>query len=94
MQKIGIIKQLKGKCPNCENKFIVTADDFFMTKNDVYGNLIPMIKCPWCKIYLYKYVSFGFLFGKSVIWGEPDWKFKAVKEGSIQHELEVVKEKH
>ena len=46
MQKIGKLKQLKGKCPNCENKFIATADDFIMTENVQYKTLLPMVQCP------------------------------------------------
>jgi hypothetical protein len=30
MQKVGKPKNLKGKCPNCGNKFIATADDFIV----------------------------------------------------------------
>lgn len=65
MQKVGKLKILKGKCPNCENRFIATADDFIMTKNAKWGELCPMVKCPYCKTYLYK--SVGFFFG--TIWG-------------------------
>ena len=76
MQKVGKLQVLKGKCPNCENKFIATADDFIMTRNIRWGTLCPMIKCPYCHAYLYK--STGFFFG--VIWEEPSWDFKIVKE--------------
>ena len=76
MQKVGKLKTLKGKCPNCENKFIATADDFIMTKNTRWGTLSPMIRCPYCKDYLYKSVSFFF----GAIWEEPYWDFKIVKE--------------
>lgn len=76
MQKVGKVKSLKGKCPNCENKFIATADDFIMTENVRWGTLLQMIRCPHCKTYLYK--SVGFLFG--TIWEEPCWKFEIVKE--------------
>lgn len=76
MQKVGKSKQLKGKCPNCGNKFIATADDFFITKNSIWGNLIPMIKCPYCKTYLYK--AMGFFGG--IIWERPDWGFEVVEE--------------
>lgn len=72
MQKVGKLKKLKGKCPNCENKFIATADDFITTKNIQYRTLLPMIQCPYCKTYLYK--SCGF-FGET-IWEEPHWEFK------------------
>lgn len=75
MQKVGKPKQLKGKCPNCENKFIATADDFFMTKNRIWRSLTPMIKCPYCKTYLYK--TMGFFGG--IIWGKPTWEFEVVK---------------
>lgn len=76
MQKVGKLKTLKGKCPNCENKFIVTADDFIITKAAKWETLCPMIRCPYCNIYLYK--SFGFFFG--TIWEEPYWDFNIVKE--------------
>ena len=76
MQKIGKVKILKGKCSNCGNKFITTSDDFFMTKNIRWGTLSPMIRCPYCRICLYK--SFKF-FGRT-IWEEPYWDFKIVKE--------------
>jgi hypothetical protein len=45
MQKVGKPKNLKGKCPNCENKFIATADDFIMTKNIRWGTLCPIQNC-------------------------------------------------
>ncbi len=45
MQKVGKPKILKGKCPNCENKFIATADNF-------------MIRCPYCHTYLRKTTGF------------------------------------
>lgn len=76
MQKVGKPKQLKGKCPSCGNKFIATADDFFMTKNSIWRNLTPMIKCPYCKTFLYK--AMGFFGG--IIWERPDWGFEVVKE--------------
>lgn len=76
MQKIGKVKTLKGKCPNCENKFAATADDFIMTQNIRWGTLCPMIRCPYCHTYLYK--SVGFFFG--TIWEEPYWDFKVIKE--------------
>ena len=76
MQKIGKLKQLKGKCPNCENKFIATADDFIMTENVQYTTLLPMVQCPYCKTYLD--ISCGF-FGET-IWEEPYWDFK-IKKG-------------
>lgn len=72
MTKIGKVKTLKGKCPVCENRFKVTADDFIITKNIKRGSLSPMIHCPWCKTWLYK--EFGF-FGET-IWNEPYWEFK------------------
>lgn len=75
MQKVGKPKTLKGKCPNCENRFIATADDFIMTKT-VLGILCPMIKCPYCKTYLYKTTGFFC----ETIWEEPNWDFKIVKE--------------
>lgn len=78
MQKVGKQKQLKGKCPNCENKFIAIADDFIMTKNAKFGTLCPMIRCPYCKTYLYK--SCGFFC--ETIWEEPSWDFKVVSEES------------
>ena len=80
MQKIGKPKTLKGKCPNCGNKFIATVDDFIMTKNIRWGTLCPMVQCPYCKTYLYK--SYGFFFG--TIWEEPYWGFKTVKKESEQ----------
>lgn len=76
MEKVNKAKKLKGKCPNCENKFIAEPSDFFMTENSVWGDLSPMIRCPYCKTYLWK--SFGF-FGRA-IWEEPSWTFKVVKE--------------
>lgn len=76
MQKVGKQKQLKGRCSNCENKFIATAADFFMTQNVRWKTLHPMIRCPYCQAYLYK--SSGFIGG--VIWEEPSWEFKIVKE--------------
>lgn len=76
MQKVGKVKQLKGKCPNCENRFIATADDFIMTQHRLHGTLNPMIRCPYCHIYLYKTTGF-FL---ETIWEEPSWDFKIVKE--------------
>lgn len=76
MQKVGKLKTLKGKCPNCENKFIASADDFFMTQNTTWGTLHPMIRCPYCKTHLRK--SFGFFGG--AIWEEAYWEFKIVKE--------------
>lgn len=76
MQKVGKPKQLKGKCPNCGNKFIATADDFFITKNRIWRSLTPMIKCPYCKTFLYK--AMGFFCG--TIWEEPSWDFEVVKE--------------
>ena len=76
MQKVGKVKQLKGKCPNCENRFIATADDFIMTQNTKWGILCPMIRCPYCYTYLYK--SSGFFC--ETIWEEPHWDFKVVKE--------------
>lgn len=76
MQKVGKLKKLKGKCPNCKNKFIADADDFIMTQNIKWGILSPMIRCPYCKTYLYK--SFGFFC--ETIWEEPYWDFKIVKE--------------
>ena len=75
MQKVGKLKTLKGKCPNCENRFIATADDFIMTKNTKWETLCPMIKCPYCHTYLYK--SFGFFC--ETIWEEPYWGFEVVK---------------
>ena len=76
MQKIGKLKKLKGKCPNCENKFIATADDFIMTENVQYKTLLSMVQCPYCETYLYK--SCGF-FGET-IWEVPHWDFK-IKKG-------------
>ena len=76
MQKIGKLQTLKGKCPNCENKFIATADDFIMTQNVRWGTLHPMIRCPYCHTYLYKSVGF-FL---ETIWEAPSWDFKIVKD--------------
>ena len=72
MQKVGKLKKLKGKCPVCENKFIATADDFFMTQNVRWGTFDQLIRCPYCKTYLYK------VFGR--IWSEPYWDFKIIKE--------------
>lgn len=76
MKKVGKPKILKGRCSNCENKFVATADDFIMTQNIRWKTLTPMICCPYCKTYLYK--SVGFFFG--TIWEEPYWDFKIVKE--------------
>ena len=75
MQKVGKLKTLKVKCPNCENKFIATADDFIMTQNRTWGTLSPMIRCPYCHTYLFK--SFGFFL---TIWQEPYWDFKVIEE--------------
>lgn len=76
MTKVGKVKTLKGKCPVCENRFKVTADDFIMTKNNKWNTLSSMICCPYCKTYLYK--EFGF-FGET-IWSEPYWSFEVVKK--------------
>ena len=75
MQKVGKPKALKGKCPNCENRFIATADDFIMTQT-IRGIFCPMIKCPYCKTYLYKTTGFFC----ETIWEESNWNFKVVKE--------------
>ena len=66
------LKKLKGKCPNCENKFVVTAKDFIMTQNTKWETLCPMIRCPYCNTYLYK--TTGFFCER--IWEEPSWAFK------------------
>ncbi len=68
MQKVGKLKILKGKCPNCENKFIATADDFIMTQNRLYGTLSSMVRCPYCHDYLYKTTCFSVKqYGKNLI---------------------------
>lgn len=77
MEKVGKIKKLKGCCPECENKFIATSNDFVMTRNVRWQTLYPMIKCPYCKSYLYK--SFSFM-GIKTIWELPYWKFEVVDE--------------
>jgi ribosomal protein S27E len=76
MQKVGKLKTLKVKCCNCENKFIATPDDFIMTQHETRRVLEPMLRCPYCKTYLYK--SYG-VFG-GTIWEEPFWWFKIVEE--------------
>ena len=77
MEKVGKIKKLKGRCPECENKFIATSNDFVMTRNVRWQTLYPMIKCPYCKSYLYK--NFGFM-GIKTIWELPYWEFEVVDE--------------
>ena len=77
MKKMGKMKTYKIKCSECENKFEANADDFVMTRNVRWQTLYPMIKCPYCKSYLYK--NFGFM-GIKTIWELPYWEFEVVDE--------------
>lgn len=77
MKKISKMKTYKIKCLECENKFEANADDFVMTRNVKWQTLCPMIKCPYCKSYLYKTVDFT---GIITVWELPYWEFEVVNE--------------